>query len=302
MSDMDNMLSGHSSMFSKKRKLALMDTISQPKRRKVVRSVKKHKLLVRDHDGRLREILPTDTLWYQLYVSQPPSSSRHAKLFRQRFRLPYQSFLELSSQLFNHDMFIQWRSTDAVGNPPSNFKLLLLGALRYIGRAWTLDDVSEANGISIHTNSAFLKVFINYGSSVLYQKHVIQPLIDNGVKDQEKVFASAGFDGCIGSTDATHVPMLKYPHWAHNNHKGFKLSAPARTYNVTVDHSRRILGTTSGHPGTWNDKSLILYDELICQVKKGVIPDNFSFKLYEYDHNNNIVEATYKGVWFMVDN
>ena len=106
-----------------------MDTISQPKRRKVVRSVKKHKLLVRDHDGRLREILPTDTLWYQLYVSQPPSSSRHAKLFRQRFRLPYQSFLELSSQLFNHDMFIQWRSPDAVGNPPVTLNYYFLAPL-----------------------------------------------------------------------------------------------------------------------------------------------------------------------------
>ena len=124
----------------------------------------------------------------------------------------------------------------------------------------------------------------------------------NSVHEQESIFGQAGFNGCIGSSDATHIPMLKCPQWAHNNHKGFKLSVPARTYNVTVDHSRRILGSTFGHPGTWNDKTLVLFDELICNVKNGNIPDDFEFKLYEKDMNNNIVEVTYKGVWFMVDN
>ena len=152
-------------------------------------------------------------------------------------------------------MFIRWRSTDAVGNHPCNFKLMLLGCLRYLGRAWTFDDVCEANGISADTNREFFNVFIEYGSTVMYQKYVLQPTIQQGVTEQEKIFALAGFNGCIGSSDATHIPMLKCPHWAHNNHKGFKLNVPARTYNVTVDHSRRILGSTAGHPGTWNDKT-----------------------------------------------
>ena len=32
------------------------------------------------------------------------------------------------------------------------------------------------------------------------------------------------------------------------------------------------------------------------------VPDDFEFMLYEYDKNGDIVEITYKGVWFMVDN
>ena len=35
------------------------------------RSVKRHKLMVRDKEGTLREIRPEDTLWYLLYVAQP---------------------------------------------------------------------------------------------------------------------------------------------------------------------------------------------------------------------------------------
>ena len=83
------------------------------------------------------------------------------------------------------------------------------------------------------------------------------------MNEQESVFRQAGFNGCIGSSDGTHVPMLKCSQWASNSHKGFKLNVPARTYNVTVDHSRRILQSTSDPPGTWNDKTLILFDEYI---------------------------------------
>ena len=50
--------------------------------------------------------------------------------------------------------------------------------------------------------------------------------------------------------------MLKCPHWAKSSHKGFKLNFPARTYNVACDNSRRIIGTTMGHPAAWNDKHL----------------------------------------------
>ena len=73
--------------------------------------------------------------------------------------------------------------------------------------------------------------------------------------------------------------MIKCRQFAQNTHKSFKLYCPARTYNVTVDHTRRILGSTSGHPGTWNDETLVLFDELIYKVKNGKIPNDFEFKL-----------------------
>ena len=40
------------------------------------RSVKRHKLMARDNDDLLHEIRPTDTLWYLLYVNQPPLNER----------------------------------------------------------------------------------------------------------------------------------------------------------------------------------------------------------------------------------
>ena len=258
--------------------------------------------MVREDDGSLREIRPQDTFCYLLYVNQPPLNERMHRQFRARFRIPYKYFLNLSGDIINHSCFIQWTRADAVGDQPVNIKLLLLGCLRYIGRAWTYDDIYEANGISVGTNREFILCFIEYGSTVLYKKWVIDSRVNRNVDEMESIFKQAGFNGCIGSSDGTHIPMLKCTQWASNTHKGFKLNMPARTYNVTVDHSRRILSSTSGHPGTWNDKTLILFDEFICGVNDGKVNADYIFHLYERDDDGNIVEVTYKGVWFIVDN
>ena len=266
------------------------------------RSVKKHRVYVRDDDGSLRELLPTDTIWYLLYVKEPPQHERLLKTFRNRFRLPYSSFVELSDEIYENEMFSRWRCSDCTGDKPSNIKLLLLGSLRYLGRSWTFDDVHEANGISREVNRNFFETFIEFGSSCLYKKHVIDVAKNITFSENEKLFKEAGFNGCIGSADATHVSMLKCASWASVNHKGFKLNHPARTYNLTVNHCRQILGSTQGHPSTWNDKTLIHFDPLISSVHDGNIPDNFEFSLFEKDETGRIIEVTYYGVWFMVDN
>ena len=90
--------------------------------------------------------------------------------------------------------------------------------------------------------------------------------------------------------------MLSCASWATHNHTGHKLNFPSRTYNTTVTHWRQILGTTSGHPCTWNDKTVVLYDELICGVNDGINVSDYEFTLFEYDDNNNIIEVPYSGV------
>ena len=109
-------------------------------------------------------------------------------------------------------------------------------------------------------------------------------------------------NGCLGSGDGTHVGMQQCPSWAMINHKGFKLAIPSRNYNATVTHYHQILGTTCGHPGTWNDKTIVLFDELIRGVHEGRIYSDHEFKLYELDSNNNQTQVTYQGAWFIVDN
>ena len=66
--------------WNKKRKRRI--DVEEPKViNKRQRSMKRHKLMVRNEDGSLRERRPVDTLWCLLYVSNPPTSERMSKLF-----------------------------------------------------------------------------------------------------------------------------------------------------------------------------------------------------------------------------
>ena len=263
---------------------------------KTARSIKRHKLLARDDDGSLREVKHTDTIWYRVYIKTPPCNKRLLNLFRNRFRLPYGKFIELSEDIFKNDLFLRWSKPDCTGISPSNLKFLLLGSLRYIGRSWTFDDIEESNGISREVNRIFYIRFIEYGSKVMFQKYVVNKSknIDNA--NNEILYRMAGFNGCLGSSDATHIIMLKLASWATIAHKGFKLNLPARTYNLTVSHTKQILSTTTGHPSTWNDKTIVLFDELPSGVHNGELFDNNEFSLYEYNLEGNIIEVKYKGV------
>ena len=57
-------------------------------------------------------------------------------------------------------------------------------------------------------------------------------------------------------------------------HLGYKLAHTARTYNMTVNHRRRILNTTKGHPARFNDKTLVLFDLLVNQIHDGKVDDS----------------------------
>ena len=116
----------------------------------------------------------------------------------------------------------------------------------------------------------FINTFLEYGSIVLYNKCVTDPTTNCNVCDQKIIFRMAGFNGCIGSTYATHFGMLSCTTQTSINHKGIKLSIPSRDYNIKIDISRWIIGSTSGYIGTWNDKILISFDLLISNVHTGL--------------------------------
>ena len=185
------------------------------------------------------------------------------KIFRNRFCIPYCQFLSLCNDIRKHQLFERWVFTDAVGVKPSDIRLLLLGALRYLGRSHTFDDACESTHISADVHRGFFTAFLEYGSTVLYEKYILSPLKTIDSKRIEKVFNIAEFNDCHGSFDGTHVGLLTCPSWVFNKHSGFKIAVPSRNYNATVTHWKQILGTTFSHPGTWNDKTLVLFDDSI---------------------------------------
>mmetsp|Transcript_21879 Transcript_21879/g.28194 ORF Transcript_21879/g.28194 Transcript_21879/m.28194 type:complete len:120 (+) Transcript_21879:606-965(+) len=107
-------------------------------------------------------------------------------------------------------------------------ELLLLGALRFLGRGWTIDDLEEQTMISQETHRKFLHVYLSWGSTVFYQKHVYLPTSE-GIAESSYEYTIAGFPGCIGSQDATHVGMLRCQYRLKQYHDSFKLAMPSRT-------------------------------------------------------------------------
>jgi hypothetical protein len=113
-----------------------------------------------------------------MYVESPfLESPRFHRIFRKRFRMPYRCFQELAAMLAESPLFERWRDgkADAFDRPTTPLPLLVLCCLRYIGRGWTFDDLSENTGISDEIIRVFFHRFVEFGSTVLYKKHVVAP-------------------------------------------------------------------------------------------------------------------------------
>ena len=132
----------------------------------------------------------------------------------------------------------------------SNTQSSLLGAFGCIGRAWKFDNIEDETAMSRETNRQHFIVFIECRSSMLYKRCVLDLSLNGMIVKHESSFNLVGFNGCIGSTDATRVGMLNCAAWTHMLHEGFKLDVPSHTCNTTVAHGRHILGSTCGHSAT----------------------------------------------------
>jgi hypothetical protein len=75
-------------------------------------------------------------------------------------------------------------------------------------------------------------------------------------------FNQAGFPGCIGSSDATHVVHEKCHSRLKNHHLGAKSTMATKAFNIVVNHRRKILNKTVGLLGHWNDK--LLCSLMVC--------------------------------------
>lgn len=84
---------------------------------------------------------------------------------------------------------------------------------------------------------------------MLHDLWVRMPETPEQIADCMREYAEAGMDGCLGSSDATHVLMEKMEARLSNHHRGGKSKNPTRVFNITVNHRRRILYTSRGCPG-----------------------------------------------------
>ena len=136
----------------------------------------------------------------------------------------------------------------------------------------------------------FLHNFCIYGATVMQDRYVRIPKNKEEIERCMQVYSKLGLNGCIGSMDATHIQGGRIPAALAQAHISFKLKHPARSYNITVDHKRRILFSTRGFPGRYNDQSIVRYDDFFCQISDNAIGNNTKFWLYYYDSASQTVK------------
>ena len=201
--------------------------------------------------GDWRPMTPKLSDWWVGYIQDPhPECRLWSKSFRLRFRLPYEEFVKLLKTMQEDDdrsdvYFRPWKTVELETNgghcrpPPrkvSPIELLLLGTLRYLGRGWTFDDLEESTYISRDVHRCFFHKFCAWGAKVLYPMYLKVPKTLQDLRACEKEYSAAGFPGCVGSTDATHILLEKLSFGLRQGHLGYKMSSTARTYNLTVNH------------------------------------------------------------------
>jgi len=111
-----------------------------------------------------------------------------------------------------------------------------------------------------------------------------------------------GLTGAGFSTDATNVIMWKCSHNLKQMNSGFKQTQPARSYNISVNHRRKILWSTRGHPSRWNDKTLAHLDEFLMSLREGKILQDVTFELLSLGEGKKIIKTLYRGAWGLSDN
>ena len=120
----------------------------------------------------------------------------------------------------------------------SPIELLVLGALRYLGRGWTFYDLEESTAVSLEVHRCFFHVFIDYGSTVLFERYVSAPKTFAEAKHHMHEFTAAGFNGCVASTDCTHITSEKIEYNLRNNHLGGKSDKTIRTFSLNAVECR----------------------------------------------------------------
>ena len=129
-------------------------------------------------------------------------------------------------------------------------ELLVLGALHYLGHGWMFDDIEELTAVDHNVHCVFLHCFIKFGSTVLFNKYVVAPVCLDEAWSNMQEYAAAGFPGCVGSADCTHIVTTEQcEYYLKNNHLGPKSSHSTCSFNLMCNHRRCILNTMNGGPG-----------------------------------------------------
>lgn len=236
-----------------------------------------------------------DSCWYKfLQRDLSDVNGRDGKIFRLRFTVPYQLYLQL---LHFAETWFPQRKVDACGQELSPISLKLLGTLRILGKGCTWDLLYELSNVSAEVHRKWTLAFLEKFSLEMYSIYVHGPRNSEELNSVTSLYAACGFPGCVGSTDCVHIRWECCPSMWSSAFKNGKHNYASIAYEMTVDHSKRFQSTTIGHYGTTSDKTIVKFDGFVTEVRYEKLFTDAVFKL-QVANNKWISE---KGVYLLVD-
>lgn len=127
--------------------------------------------------------------------------NRHGKLFRRRFRLPFQLF-EILVDLCKEMNVFEVKVVSRVKIP---VEIKLLCCLRVLGRDECFCTIEEMSDVPEKTVWWFFKIFIVNFPKCLKNEVLRPPREGDELEKVMNVYKKMGFPGAVGSVDATHI-------------------------------------------------------------------------------------------------
>lgn len=211
------------------------------------------------------------------------------KRFRNKFRMPCALFRGVFMDEIREKEVFPSVYQSAI---PLEIKAMI--GLRILGRGSVLDDIEEFCRVRKSTVHAIFHQFINGVARTMFAAYVTPPSGDR-LKRVLNTYARLGFPGAVGSVDCTHVYWDKCPVAMVNLCKG-KEKTPSLSFEMVVDHERRIHSCTTGFVGTTSDKVVVVNDPYCRQIAEGLYKD-VEYSLY----NEDGTFTTYKGAYLICD-
>jgi len=196
--------------------------------------------------------------------------SKLGKVFRRRFRVPFILFEYLLELSLKYNLFGIIKTTI-----PIKYKLLAI--LRTLGRGECLDTIEELSLISRSTINKSLHIWCYNFVKYLKPEFLYVPEGEE-LRRLMEVYDRLGLTGAVGSIDCTHIHWDRVPKDLLPLYVG-KEGYPTIAYEVIVDHNRKILYTTRGFPGSFNDKTICKYDAYVNGLRTGTLYKNIEYEL-----------------------
>jgi len=234
-------------------------------------------------------------------------SSRSAKVFRNKFRIPPDFFKNwLLPKLIEINVFGCKKKKDGSSRISKiSFEFKVLACLRILATGILRTDLEDITSIGAATLDYLFKTFVFNVSRRLFQEFIYIPEDGDELEKICDAYKKLGFPGCFGSMDCTHVRWWNCPADEQNAAIG-KEGYPTLAFQVLVDHGRRILHCSKAFLGRLNDINICSKDPVVFHDKYGLLSSlgtrrnkmkNLKFELFE----SNGSRKTFQGGWVITD-